>query len=234
MDHPTSGVLVLRPDLLQESPGPPGPKSQKSLEKSLFGGPQKSPKKYAKESKNTRKGPENWYFLTFRVFFGAFLQTPKKTLFETFLRFRAGRVRRLPIGCDTPSPFLSISPLESMRSGGAIPPPQRGYLSDTCAIPCENKANRCDTPLCDTPREARDLISKIRSCAVRSDLENRHFLLILCLFLRSDLTAQDRILEIRVLASLGYLERVLRDMGGLSRTGPLSSQQVGFSSTLAC
>ena len=40
-----------------------------------------------------------------------------------------------PIGCDTPSPFLSVSPLESMRSGGAIPPPTRGvsqrYLRDT-------------------------------------------------------------------------------------------------------
>ena len=49
-----------------------------------------------------------------------------------------------PIGCDTPSP------LESMRSGGAISPPQKGYLSDTCAIPYENKANGCDTPLCNT------------------------------------------------------------------------------------
>ena len=29
---------------------------------------------------------------------------------------------------------------ESMRSGGAIPPPQKGYLSDTGAIPHENKA----------------------------------------------------------------------------------------------
>ena len=33
-----------------------------------------------------------------------------------------------------------------MRSGGAIPPPppQKRYLSDTCAIPHENKANGCD------------------------------------------------------------------------------------------
>ena len=30
------------------------------------------------------------------------------------------------------------------------PPPQKGYLSDTCAIPYENKENACDTPLCDT------------------------------------------------------------------------------------
>ena len=37
-----------------------------------------------------------------------------------------------------------------MQSGGAIPPPPKGYLSDTRAIPYENKANGCDTPLCDT------------------------------------------------------------------------------------
>ena len=30
------------------------------------------------------------------------------------------------------------------------PPLKKGYLSDTCAIPYENKANGCDTPLCDT------------------------------------------------------------------------------------
>ena len=29
-------------------------------------------------------------------------------------------------------------------------PPQKGYLSDTCAIPHENKAKGCDAPLCDT------------------------------------------------------------------------------------
>ena len=47
--------------------------------------------------------------------------------------------------------FLSDSPFESMRSGGAIPPPpQKGYLSDTCAFPFENKANWYDTPLCHT------------------------------------------------------------------------------------
>ena len=63
-----------------------------------------------------------------------------------------------PIGCDTPPPFLSVSPLESMRSGGAIPPAQMGYLSDTCAIPYENKAQRMRYPLCDT-------VSK-RYCAI--------------------------------------------------------------------
>ena len=62
------------------------------------------------------------------------------------------------LGAIPPPPFLGVSPLESMRSGGAIPPHQKGYLSDTCAIPYENKANGCDTPLCDT-------ISK-RYCAI--------------------------------------------------------------------
>ena len=57
------------------------------------------------------------------------------------------------LGAIPPPPFLSVSPLESLRSGGAIPPPQKGYLSDTCAIPYENKASGCDTPLCDTISE---------------------------------------------------------------------------------
>ena len=54
------------------------------------------------------------------------------------------------------------------------------------------------------PREARDLISKIRSCTVRSDLKNKLKTAENALFLRSDLTVQDRILEIRSLASLGF------------------------------
>ena len=54
------------------------------------------------------------------------------------------------LGAIPPPPFLSISPLESMRRGGAIPPTPQGYLSRTRAIPYENKANGCDTPLCDT------------------------------------------------------------------------------------
>ena len=37
-----------------------------------------------------------------------------------------------PIRCDTPPPFLSVSPLENMRSGGAIPPPLKKGIS---AIP---------------------------------------------------------------------------------------------------
>ena len=48
--------------------------------------------------------------------------------------------------------FLSVSPLHGIREVEVRypPPPQKGYLSDTCAIPYENKANGCDTPLCDT------------------------------------------------------------------------------------
>ena len=65
-------------------------------------------------------------------------------------RYGVFGVSTWPIGCDTPSPFSERFPFESMRSGGAIPPPQKGYLSDTGAIPYENKANGCDTPLCDT------------------------------------------------------------------------------------
>ena len=54
-----------------------------------------------------------------------------------------------PIGCDTPSTFSECSPppLESMRSGVAIPPPQKGYLSDTCAIPYETRRTRAIPPL---------------------------------------------------------------------------------------
>ena len=50
------------------------------------------------------------------------------------------------LGAIPPPPFLSVSPLESMRNGGAIHPPQKGYLSDTCAIPHENKAKHLRYP----------------------------------------------------------------------------------------
>ena len=55
------------------------------------------------------------------------------------------------LGAIPPPPSLSVSPLKSVRSGGAIPSScQKGYLSDTCAISYENKESACDTPLCDT------------------------------------------------------------------------------------
>ena len=43
-----------------------------------------------------------------------------------------------PLGAIPPPPFLIVPSLESMRSGAAIPP-KKGYLSDTCAIPHENR-----------------------------------------------------------------------------------------------
>ena len=46
-----------------------------------------------------------------------------------------------------PPPFLSVSPLESMRSAGAIPPPQKGYLSDTCAKPMKTRQVGAIPPL---------------------------------------------------------------------------------------
>ena len=64
-----------------------------------------------------------------------------------------------PSGCDTPSPFLSVSPLESMRSGGAIPPPSKGvsqrYLRDTLG----KQGKWVRYPLCDTylERVLRDM-----------------------------------------------------------------------------
>ena len=57
-------------DHLQESSGPPGPKTQQSLKKSLFGG----------SAKKSLKIP---------VFLGTFLWTHKKTLFETFFAILA-------------------------------------------------------------------------------------------------------------------------------------------------
>ena len=54
------------------------------------------------------------------------------------------------IGCDTPSPFSEHFPLGEHAKWRCDTPPQKGYLSDTGAIPYENKANGCDTPLCDT------------------------------------------------------------------------------------
>ena len=54
------------------------------------------------------------------------------------------------LGAIPPPPFLSVSPLGEQVKWRRDTPPRKGYLSDTCAIPYKNKANRCDTPLCDT------------------------------------------------------------------------------------
>ena len=72
------------------------------------------------------------------------------------------------LGAILPPPFLSVSPLESMRSGGAIPPLKRGISAILARHPIKTRQMGAIPPL-------------------------RY-----------------------------YLERVLRDMGGVSHTGPLS------------
>ena len=64
-------------------------------------------------------------------------EPPRDYLSDTPLIARYGvfGVSTWPNGCDTPSPFLSVSPLESMPSAGAIPAPSEGvsqrYWRDT-------------------------------------------------------------------------------------------------------
>ena len=58
--------------------------------------------------------------------------------------------QRGQLGAIPPPPFLSVSPLGVHAKWRCDTPPQKGYLGDTCAIPYKNKANGCDTPLCDT------------------------------------------------------------------------------------
>ena len=81
-------------------------------------------------------------------------------------RYGVFGVSTWPIGCDTPSSSSERFPLGEHAKWrcDTPPPPQKGYLSDTCAIPYENKANGCDTPLCDT-------ISK-GYCAIWGDISH--------------------------------------------------------------
>ena len=67
-----------------------------------------------------------------------------------FLASQHGQLGAIP----PPPAFLSVSTLgEHAKWRCETPPPQKGYLSDTGAIPYENKAKGCDTPLCDTISE---------------------------------------------------------------------------------
>ena len=54
------------------------------------------------------------------------------------------------LGAIPPPTFSERFPLAEHAKCRCDTPPQKGYLSDTCAIPYENKASGCDTPLCDT------------------------------------------------------------------------------------
>ena len=52
------------------------------------------------------------------------------------------------LGAIPPPPFLSISQLESMRSGSAIPPPphKKGISAILARYPVKARQNACDTP----------------------------------------------------------------------------------------
>ena len=51
-----------------------------------------------------------------------------------------------PLGCDTTSAFSEHFPLGKHAKWGCDTPPQKGYLSDTCAMPYENMAKRVRYP----------------------------------------------------------------------------------------
>ena len=72
---------------------------------------------------------------------------PRDYLSDTpLLRAMHGQLGAIP-----PPPFLSVSLGRACEVEVRYPPPpQKAYLSHTCAIPYENKANGCDTPSCDT------------------------------------------------------------------------------------
>ena len=72
--------------------------------------------------------------------------------YPAIARYGVLSVSTSPIGRDTPSPFSErFPPWRACEVEVRYPPPpQKGYLSDTGAIPYETKANGCDTPLCDT------------------------------------------------------------------------------------
>ena len=98
--------------------------------------------------------PENPLFLGFSVLrlSGPILRDTARLSqrYPPIARYGVFGVSTWPIGCDTPSPFSERFPLGEHAKWRRDTPPQKGYLSDTCAIPYENKANGCDTPLCDT------------------------------------------------------------------------------------
>ena len=54
-------------------------------------------------------------------------------------RYGVFGVSTWPIGCDTPSPFSERFPVGEHAKWRCDSPPQKGYLSDTCAIPCNKK-----------------------------------------------------------------------------------------------
>ena len=156
---------------------PENPKSFKKVSREEFGTPPTpDPEKVKKKSEKSRERLKINYFLDFSNFLLTFSgsgvrgsQTPLGRFFETFRVFGvlgsvdgggdlnlSGPVLRAMVflasqhgqlGAIPPPPFLSVPPCRACEVGVRYhPPPQKGYLSDTCATSYENKANACDTP----------------------------------------------------------------------------------------
>ena len=90
------GTLSLRPERpFTGVSGPSGPGIPKKSQKECFWGSAKKSPKIPEKVERYPKCPILGIFRLFQVFSGTFLQTPKNTLFETFLGFRARRARRL-------------------------------------------------------------------------------------------------------------------------------------------
>ena len=72
-------------------------------------------------------------------------RSPSVARYGVFWRLNMPNWARYPLPL-----FLSVSPLESMRSGGAMPPHKRGISAILARYPMKTRQNACDTPLCDT------------------------------------------------------------------------------------
>ena len=90
--------------------------------------------------------------LCIRILVAPYCAIPRDYLSDTPLLRAMGFLvsQHGQLGAIPPPPFSERFPLVDHAKWRCDTPPEKGYLSDTCAIPCENKANGCDTPLCDT------------------------------------------------------------------------------------
>ena len=90
--------------------------------------------------KDTQSRPEH---VNFRALSGPVLRDTARLSqrYPPIARYGVFGVSTWPIGCDTPSPFSECFSLGEHVKWRCDTHPQKGYLSDTCAIPYENKAN---------------------------------------------------------------------------------------------
>ena len=70
----------------------------------------KNTRKSLKIPKNTQKGPKIGIFRLFRVFFETFLQTPKKTLLETFFAISGPEGPETPVNGGSDRKVLALTP----------------------------------------------------------------------------------------------------------------------------